>query len=287
MSTSGVLPVSFAVVVIIANIHASIDTITDIHILGTESSNTPCLITEHFEWSLDRVWTEYNESDGIPSYKTSFGLFDHPEVYMYRNSESMQWSIGSFIGSKWYYCSERDITDCTAGKWMYFDGEWKQDTDAAVHFGDGDECPSVTMYPTTEPQKTTEIQSTPISNESLSIQCGETLSGTVGDSPDSVLLHFVNLENQDVTFTDCDSEFDPMLFLIDSNGQKIQNQSTDRWGSPCDGNDCEDQRFCSVSDRETITMESFIAGSYTLILTPVNTGGYWKVDMICSEPTEC
>ena len=256
----------------------------DSPISGTNKTNSPCLITEHFEWSLDRIWTEHNQSDGISSYKTSFGLFDHPEVYLYRDSESMQWSIGSFIGSKWYYCSERDIASCTSGKWMYFDGEWKQDIDAVIYFGDDDECPSANITSTTEtPQttehKTTEYQTTVPVDESMSIQCGETLSGSVSDYPDSIFLNFVNLQNQTVTFTDCVSDFDPTLFLIDSNGAYIQNQSTNQ----CDGDDCYERSFCSIEHRETFTMQSLDAGSYRLKLTPYDWGGTWTVRVICGD----
>ena len=245
----------------------------------SNDTNTPCLITKYFEWSLDRVWTEHNQSDGSPSYKTSFGLFDHPEIYLYRDSESMQWSIGSFIGSKWYYCSERDIANCTAGKWMYFDGEWKQDIDAVIYFGEDDECPSMTISSTIETPQTTAHQTTVPANESMSIQCGETLSGTIRNAPDAVTLNFVNLQNQTVTFTNCVTEFDPKLFLVNSNGTYIQSHSTNQ----CDGNDCYDFAFCSIPKRETFTMQSLEAGSYTLKLTPYDSGGKWTVTVACGD----
>merc|ERR1719385_502107 len=82
------------------------------------------------------------------------------------------------------------------------------------------------------------------------IECEQTLSGTVGHHPDSVSLRFVNDEVQSVTFTDCDSDFDPKLFLRDSNGEYIQDQSTNN----CDGDDCYDSNYCSTSWRETFTM---------------------------------
>ena len=117
--------------------------------------------------------------------------------------------------------------------------------------------------------------------EPLSIECGETRSGTIGDSHDSVLLNFVNLEEQDVTVTDCDTGFDSKLFLIDSDGMYIQNQSTNH----CDGNDCGDTQICSTANRETFTMQSLDAGSYTLKMTPNHFGGSWTVRVICSAPS--
>ena len=129
-----------------------------------------------------------------------------------------------------------------------------------------------------DPQNTFDSGTDVAVDNSLFIQCGETKSGTIGHSPHSVLLNFVNLENQDVTFTDCDTEFDPKLFLIDSNGTYIQNQSTNR----CDGNDCDDTDICSIPNRETFTMQSLETGSYTLKLTPYTLGGPWTVRVICS-----
>ena len=248
-----------------------INTIFGVAFNPTGTSNQ-CLITVNFEWSLDRVWTEYNQSDIIPSYKTPFGLFDHPEVYLYQDSESMQWSIGSFIGSKWYYCSERDIASCTSGKWMYFDGEWKQDIDAVIHFGDDDECMSL-------PQ-TTEFQTTLPVNETRSIQCGEMLSGTVDNVPDAATLNFVNVVNQDVTFTNCDSEFRSLLFLIDSDGAYIQDQST----NSCNGALCWNFDVCSDFYQVTFTMQSLDAGSYKLRIEPRSLGGAWTVRVLCGGP---
>ena len=134
---------------------------------------------------------------------------------------------------------------------------------------------------TSDPRNSSDLQTTVTVDESLSIQCGETKTGTIGDSPHSVLLHFVNLENQDVTFTDCDTEFDSKLFLIDSNGTYIQNQSTNH----CDGNDCDDVDICSTPNRETFTIQSLDEGSYSLELTPYTLGGTWTVNVICPAPS--
>ena len=142
---------------------------------------------------------------------------------------------------------------------------------------------NVEINDASHPLNTSDVQ-TAISldeSQSLSIRCGETKSGTNGDSPHSVLLHFVNQKKQDVTVTDCDTEFDAKVFLMDSNGTYIQNQST----NDCDGNDCENTDICSTPNRETFTMQSLDAGSYTLKLTPYSFGGIWTVKVICSEPS--
>ena len=66
------------------------------------------------------------------------------------------------------------------------------------------------------------------------ITCGQTLRGSVDDNPAAVYFDFVNPFTQNVTFTDCGSNFDPKLYLIDSRGRRIQSQST----NGCSGDDC-------------------------------------------------
>ena len=67
--------------------------------------------------------------------------------------------------------------------------------------------------------------------------------------------------------TDCDSDFDPMLFLYDSDGNAIQSQAT----NGCNGDDCSDDS-CSTSVRETFIIELDV-GMYELKLMPFNSGG--------------
>jgi len=116
------------------------------------------------------------------------------------------------------------------------------------------------------------------------IECGQTLSGTMGSRPDSASLGFVNDEVQSVTFTNCDSDFDTTMFLTDSSGDQIQRNSDNQ----CDGDDCRDPEFCSTPYRETFTMSDLEVGSYTLSLTPYSYGGHWSVTVHCviSVPTE-
>ena len=104
------------------------------------------------------------------------------------------------------------------------------------------------------------------------------MTGTLADNPDSVSYTFVNEQVQDVTFTDCDSNFDPKLFLIDSSGNYIQDQSTNN----CDGDDCYDYSICSVARTETFTMEQLAAGTYTVYMTPWNYGGDYSLQIYCA-----
>ena len=112
---------------------------------------------------------------------------------------------------------------------------------------------------------------------SETIQCGQIMTGLIGGSSDFVSFIFENDQVQDVTFTNCDSNFDPKLFLIDSAGSYIQDQSTNN----CDGDDCYDYNICSVIQRETFTMEQLAVGTYTVLLTPWQSGGDYSLEVYC------
>ena len=116
------------------------------------------------------------------------------------------------------------------------------------------------------------------------IECGETLTGSVGNRPDFVSYTFENDVVQSVSFTDCGTTFDPTLFLIDSSENMIQYQSTNN----CDGDDCYDPKYhCQDKFRETFTMEHLAEGTYTVQLTPYSTGGDWSLAVDCDPaPTE-
>ena len=93
---------------------------------------------------------------------------------------------------------------------------------------------------------------------------------------------FENDVVQSVTFTDCGGTFDPHLYLIDSSGNKIQDQSTNN----CDGDDCYDDGIyqCDISLREVFTMEDLAVGTYTVQLTQhssTGVGGNWSLAIYC------
>ena len=115
-------------------------------------------------------------------------------------------------------------------------------------------------------------------DDTATIKCGETLTGSIGDYPDSVSYTFENDVVQNVSFTDCGGTFDPKLFLMDSSGNTIQDQSTNN----CDGDDCTDPRYpCGHSVREAFTMKDLAVGTYTVLLTPFRTGGDWSLAVYC------
>jgi len=165
------------------------------------------------------------------------------------------------------------ISDCQSAQCAAFTvecAEWDS-------FSSGTRSPTVTRRPTPMPTSPTSM---PSAEPMATISCGQTLTGTVGNSPDSVSHRFVNDAVQSVTFTDCDSSFDPKMFLIDSDGDRIQDRSTNR----CDGDDCA-AASCSTSYRETFTMSDLAAGSYQVLLTPYNAGGAWSITVQCHAPT--
>jgi len=117
----------------------------------------------------------------------------------------------------------------------------------------------------------------PTSAPTAPIECGQTLTGSVGNRPDSLSVAFENDQIQSVTFSNCDSTFDTTMFLADSNGADIQQQSTNH----CDGDDCHDPEFCRTSYRETFTMSHLQVGSYTMRLIPYSEGGDWSLTVLC------
>ena len=115
------------------------------------------------------------------------------------------------------------------------------------------------------------------------IECGQVMTGSLNDS-DEASFTFENNLPQDVTFTNCDSDFDTKLYLIDSAGNYIQNQSTNN----CGGDDCSDATFhCSRNRAETFTMEQLAVGTYTILLTPYDGGGNYSLEVHCTANTGC
>ena len=143
---------------------------------------------------------------------------------------------------------------------------------------------SCTMAPTSNPTQPTSdptLLPTASPTRNISIECEETVNGSIGDYPDTVYITFINTQIQSVTFTDCDSNFDPKLYLIDSSGDYIQDQSDNN----CGGDDCIDWEYCDTEWRETFTMENLAEGMYTLMLRPYNFGGDWSVSIYCRQPS--
>ena len=99
------------------------------------------------------------------------------------------------------------------------------------------------------------------------LDCDEELTGTI-DYGETLTFNFSIEDQKTVTFTDCDSTFDPTLYLINSEGSYIQSQSSNY----CDGDDCWGS-ICSASYRETFTMVDLAAGWYILSLRPYSSGG--------------
>ena len=93
-------------------------------------------------------------------------------------------------------------------------------------------------------------------------------------------MTFQNEEEQDVTFTNCNSQFDTIMFLYTS-GNAIQSQST----NDCDGDDCTDTNYCNTTFRETFTMSRLEPDDYTLILMPYSSDsmGDYEITVFCEN----
>ena len=109
------------------------------------------------------------------------------------------------------------------------------------------------------------------------IECDVAHSGTI-ELGETIYFSFNCTEAGWVLMTDCASDFDPMLFLYDSEGNEIQGLSSNN----CDGDDCSDDS-CSTNVRETFVIELDV-GLYQLKLMPFSSGGEYVVQVQCAVP---
>lgn len=92
----------------------------------------------------------------------------------------------------------------------------------------------------------------------------------------------MNNNEQDVLFTNCDSDFDTTLYLYNAYSYEIQDESTNY----CDGDDCEDDTSysCSSGNKETFKMSSLSTGTYKVVLAPFSSGsGNWALEVQCGN----
>lgn len=86
-----------------------------------------------------------------------------------------------------------------------------------------------------------------------------------------------------VTFTNCYSDHDTQMYLLDSSGVDITGQSTN-W---CDGDDCWDDEHCDEDEStgsETFTID-LSSGTYSLKLMwyDYNPAGNYEVEVFCDS----
>jgi len=118
-----------------------------------------------------------------------------------------------------------------------------------------------------------------------SVECGDSLSGYIYTSSLSVTFLFNNTEDQDVTFTNCHSDFDTTLHLYDDRGYELNDESVNY----CDGDDCTgptNSAYCSDDGlTETFTMANLDVGTYTLELEAYGSylTGAWYFEVICED----
>jgi len=111
-----------------------------------------------------------------------------------------------------------------------------------------------------------------------SISCGETVSDTITSSDWNPHYHYYSFffsypPAQDVIFDNCHSDFDTVMYLLDSYGWDITNTSK----YECDGDDCDIGTYCDnmdvfASGQETFKMEDLPAHRYS-----IKFGSRWTV----------
>ena len=115
----------------------------------------------------------------------------------------------------------------------------------------------------------------------LQIGCGENRTGIIGPR-DTIYFNFTNPTEQSVTFTNCKSDFDTTMYLKDSSGDNIQEQSFNE----CDGDDCYEYIYCaanSTENTETFTMDPLSPGTYTVELGTYSWAqGTFVVEVVCN-----
>ena len=115
---------------------------------------------------------------------------------------------------------------------------------------------------------------------SIEIQCGGTYTGYLG-SDEWKYWTFTTPSPQVVTFTNCNSDYDTVMYLSNEYGYHIQSQST----NSCSGDECYDPDYCMLWGTETFTMDPLSAGTYTLKLGWYwsSIGGEYEVNVICES----
>ena len=116
----------------------------------------------------------------------------------------------------------------------------------------------------------------------LQIGCGESKTGIIGPR-DTIYFNFTNPTEQIVTFTNCDSSFDSVMYLKNPSGEYIQSQSI----NGCDdGDDCYEDIYCAIytaDNTETFTMDPLSPGTYTIELGTYQWNqGTFVVEVMCN-----
>lgn len=128
------------------------------------------------------------------------------------------------------------------------------------------------------------VPDTPAEEPEVQLSCNDEYIGHL--SNESIGLSFYNDATQNVTFTNCESDHDTMMYLTTLNYTETYSNNE------CDGDDCDDDPNynCPATNKETFTFNSLAPGNYTLYIGwwaafyGGNVSGYYDVKVICPTP---
>merc|ERR1719419_1261057 len=105
------------------------------------------------------------------------------------------------------------------------------------------------------------------------IQCNQYSTGYIS-SGETISWLFENKKIRTVSFSNCLSDFDSTMYLLDRSGNQIQ--------TGCDGDDCG----CGYSSNEEFTVHSLEEGTFNLTLGTYSGGGHFRVEVVCGDDTD-
>ena len=111
------------------------------------------------------------------------------------------------------------------------------------------------------------------------IQCGQEISGSTTSSDRSHYWLFVNNNVRNVTFTNCNSNYDTRMVVYNNDGVDISNPYC--YG----GDDCDVNNYCPNSNKETFTIPSLQSQEYYINIFGYSTRyGDYKIEVLCGDP---
>lgn len=112
------------------------------------------------------------------------------------------------------------------------------------------------------------------------MNCGDTLSGTMPPYT-KLYFNFNNSEEQDVLFTNCESDFDTKMMLYNANFTDITYLSA----NGCYGDDCNYTGYSCDFQTETFVMENLTTGEYYVELYPYDGTqvGDYELEVVCGD----
>eukprot|EP01083_Nonionella_stella_P053106 140625_1 len=110
--------------------------------------------------------------------------------------------------------------------------------------------------------------------ENETIFCNGSVTDTITNNPQSHMYSLALMNTTDVTFSNCDSQTDIYLKVLNASSHVISDPY-------CGGGD--DCGSCSNSEHESYTMQ-LSAGTYKIQVMAYSDGGDYQIDIDCADP---